>query len=145
MAAVAPPGDARRDRRVGTKAQPAEVRLTIPADGAYVAVPRAVVGNLAARNDFTLDAIDDLRIAVDEACALLLPHASDGIVECVFSIDRPVMVVAVSARVPKGWHPDTSGFGWMVLSALVDSAKAETTGDRLSITVTSSALTTENA
>ncbi len=74
---------------MGTNAQPGEVRLTIPADGAYVAVPRSVVGNLAARNDFTLDAIDDLRIAVDEACALLLPQASDGMLECVFTIEQP--------------------------------------------------------
>jgi serine/threonine-protein kinase RsbW len=130
---------------VGTNAHPAEVRLTIPADGAYVAVPRAVVGNLAARNDFTVDAIDDLRIAVDEACALLLPHASDGRVECVFTVDRPTMVVTVSAHVPEGWKPDTSGFGWTVLSALVDSADVENDGKVLAITLTASALSAENA
>jgi len=130
---------------VGTNVQPGEVRLTIPADGAYVAVPRAVVGNLAARNDFTLDAIDDLRIAVDEACTLLLPQASDGTVECVFTIEKPIMVVEVSAPVPEGWQPDTDGFGWTVLDALVDSAAAERAGDRLTITLTASALPTENA
>jgi serine/threonine-protein kinase RsbW len=130
---------------VSTNAQPAEVRLTIPADGAYVAVPRAVVGNLAARNDFTVDAIDDLRIAVDEACALLLPHATAGTVDCVFTIDRPTIVVEVAAGVPEGWHPDTTGFGWTVLAALVESAVARNAGDRLTITLTASALSTENA
>ncbi len=130
---------------MSTNAQPAEVRLTIPADGAYVAVPRAVVGNLAARNDFTLDAIDDLRIAVDEACALLLPHATAGTVDCVFTIDRPTIVVEVAAGVPEGWHPDTTGFGWTVLAALVESAVARNAGDRLTITLTASALSTENA
>jgi serine/threonine-protein kinase RsbW len=130
---------------VGTNAQPAEVRLTIPADGAYVAVPRAVVGNLAARNDFTVDAIDDLRIAVDEACALLLPQATGGVVECVFTIDKPTMVVEVSADVPETWHPDTTGFGWTVLAALVESVVARNTGGRLAITLTASALSTEKA
>ena len=130
---------------MSTNAQPAEVRLTIPADGAYVAVPRAVVGNLAARNDFTLDAIDDLRIAVDEACALLLPQATAGTVDCVFTIDRPTIVVEVAAGVPEGWHPDTTGFGWTVLAALVESAVARNAGDRLTITLTASALSTENA
>jgi serine/threonine-protein kinase RsbW len=130
---------------VGTNVQPGEVRLTIPADGAYVAVPRAVVGNLAARNDFTLVAIDDLRIAVDEACTLLLPQASDGKVECVFTIEKPTMVVEVSASVPEGWQPDTDGIGWTVLDALVDSAAADRAGDRLTITLTASALSTENA
>jgi serine/threonine-protein kinase RsbW len=129
---------------VGTNGQPGEVRLTIPADSAYVAVPRAVVGNLAARNDFTLDAIDDLRIAVDEACALLLPQASDGAVECVFTVKPPTLVVAVSTAVPDGWEPDTSGFGWTVLSALVDSAEAQRAGDRLTITLSGSSSATEN-
>ncbi len=130
---------------VGTNAQPAEVRLTIPADGAYVAVPRAVVGNLAARNDFTVDAIDDLRIAVDEACALLLPQAADGTLECVFVIDPPTMTVTVSASVPAGWQPDTAGFGWMVLAALVETADVASHGEQVTIALTASALTAEKA
>jgi serine/threonine-protein kinase RsbW len=126
--------------------QRAEVRLSIPADGAYVAVPRSVVGNLAARNDFTVDAIDDLRIAVDEACSLLLPHAIDGVLECVFVIEPPLMTVSTTAAVPNGWKPDTSSFGWTVLSALVDTASAETSEDgRLTITVTASAVSPETA
>ncbi|GAA2827703.1 anti-sigma regulatory factor [Kribbella solani] len=121
-----------------------EVRLSIPADGAYIAVPRSVVGNLAARNDFTLDAIDDLRIAVDEACALLLPEAADGVLDCVFLIEPPKLLVRVSAIVPNGWTPDTDSFGWTVLTALVESAAAETIDGRLTITVTATATATES-
>lgn len=55
---------------------PAEtVELTVPASASYVSVLRTVTASLAARRDFTIDEIDDLRIAVDEASALLLPHA----------------------------------------------------------------------
>ncbi|MEU8224839.1 anti-sigma regulatory factor [Kribbella sp. NPDC048915] len=121
----------------------AEVRLSIPADSAYIAVPRSVVGNLAARNDFTLDAIDDLRIAVDEACSLLLPQSADGVLECVFEIAPPHLTVRTSAVVPNGWRPDTSSFGWTVLTALVESAAAESVGGRLTITVTASATAAE--
>lgn len=122
----------------------AQVRLSIPADSAYIAVPRSVVGNLAARNDFTLDAIDDLRIAIDEACALLLPEAADGVLECVFEIDPPQLTARTSALVPTGWMPDTDSFGWTVLTALVESAAAETIDGRLTITVTASATATES-
>lgn len=125
--------------------RPAEVRLSIPADSAYIAVPRSVVGNLAARNDFTVDAIDDLRIAVDEACALLLPQAADGVLDLVFEIDRPQLKVSTSAVVPDGWMPDTGSFGWTVLTALVESAAAESVDGRLVITVTASATATEKA
>lgn len=123
----------------------AQVRLSIPADSAYIAVPRSVVGNLAARNDFTLDAIDDLRIAIDEACALLLPEAADGVLECVFEIDPPQLTARTSALVRTGWMPDTDSFGWTVLTALVESAAAETIDGRLTITVTASATATETA
>lgn len=125
--------------------RPAEVHLSIPADSAYIAVPRSVVGNLAARNDFTVDAIDDLRIAVDEACALLLPQAADGVLELVFAIDPPQLTVRTSALVPNGWKPDTTSFGWTVLTALVESVAAETVDGRLTISVSASATASEKA
>ena len=51
------------------------VELRLPADAAYLSVLRTATAGLAARLDFTLDEIEDLRIAVDEACAMLLPDA----------------------------------------------------------------------
>jgi serine/threonine-protein kinase RsbW len=48
------------------------VRITVPARADFLHVVRTVVGSVAARNDLTIDAIEDLRIAVDEACAQLL-------------------------------------------------------------------------
>jgi serine/threonine-protein kinase RsbW len=54
------------------------VELDIPAHPAYVAVVRTAAAGLAARADLTLDRIEDLRIAVDEACALLLHRTSTG-------------------------------------------------------------------
>jgi serine/threonine-protein kinase RsbW len=48
------------------------VHLEIPASGAYLAVARAAATGLAAQLQFTYEEIDDLRIAVDEACTQLL-------------------------------------------------------------------------
>ena len=63
------------------------VELRLPADGAYLSVLRTATAGLAARLDFTLDEIEDLRIAVDEACALLLPDAVAGAdMTCVFTL-----------------------------------------------------------
>ena len=50
---------------VATSRDFVEVRL--PALSAYVSVLRTVTAGLAARLDFTLDEIEDLRIAIDEA------------------------------------------------------------------------------
>jgi serine/threonine-protein kinase RsbW len=61
------------------------VEVRLPAAGAYLSVLRTATAGLAARLDFTLDEIEDLRIAVDEACAILLQQAVPGsVLSCVF-------------------------------------------------------------
>ena len=63
------------------------VRVCMPAEGAYLSVLRTATAGLAARLDFTLDEIEDLRIAVDEACAMLLSQAIPGTnLECDFDL-----------------------------------------------------------
>jgi serine/threonine-protein kinase RsbW len=54
------------------------VSVRLPAASAYLSVLRTATAGLAARLDFTLDEIEDLRIAVDEACAMLLSQAVPG-------------------------------------------------------------------
>ena len=76
-----------------------DVMLRIPADSAYLAVLRTATAGLAARLDFTLDDIEDLRIAVDEACAMVLPQARpDSDLTCTFDLDADRLTVAVSAE-----------------------------------------------
>ena len=53
----------------------ADVELRLPADSAYVSVLRTTTAGLAARLDFPIDDIEDLRIAVGEASAMVLPEA----------------------------------------------------------------------
>jgi serine/threonine-protein kinase RsbW len=56
-----------------------DAELRLPAETAYVSVLRMTTAGIAARLDFTLDDIEDLRIAVGEACALVLDGADpDG-------------------------------------------------------------------
>ena len=73
-AVTAAAGQARPTRR---EAQD-QVTVRMPAEGAYLSVLRTATAGLAARLDFTLDEIEDLRIAVDEACAMLLSQAVPG-------------------------------------------------------------------
>lgn len=115
------------------------VELTVPADPAYVAVLRAVTASLAARRDFTLDEIDDLRIAVDEACALLLPHARPASsLSAAFGGTGDELQVLVSIEVASDSSAvlDETSFAWMVLAALTDSVTSSVTGGRLGLTFT---------
>jgi serine/threonine-protein kinase RsbW len=94
------------------------VELRVPADPAYLAVVRTATAGLAARLDLTLDEIEDLRIAVDEACALLLAHrAHEGQdLETAFTIHPNALDVLVRGPAPA--LPDRGNYAWTVLKAL---------------------------
>jgi len=62
----------------GTADRRPDVELRLPADSAYVSVLRTTTAGLAARLDFTIDDIEDLRIAVGEASAVVLPEADEA-------------------------------------------------------------------
>lgn len=95
------------------------VEIRLPADSAYLSVLRTATAGLAARLDFTLDEIEDLRIAVDEACAMLLPHAIETAqLTCRFHLDPATLEVTVSIPTTRGQLPERDTFSWTVLSAL---------------------------
>ena len=96
-----------------------DVELRLPAESAYVAVLRMTTAGLAARLDFTLDDIEDLRMAVGEACALVLEHADpSGDLHATFDLSDGSIRVAVSADSSTESDPDEDSFGWQVLTAL---------------------------
>ncbi len=112
-----------------------QVTVRLPAEGAYLSVLRTATAGLAARLDFTLDEIEDLRIAVDEACAMLLSQAVPGAsLECEFTLGHDVMTIAVSATCLAPQQPATDTFAWTVLTALAGSVDAHVgPGDVLTI------------
>ena len=113
-----------------------DVELRIPADSAYLAVLRTATAGLAARLDFTLDDIEDLRIAVDEACAMVLPQARpDSDLTCTFDLDPTRLTVAVTAECEAPRPPNRDGFAWTVLAALTNEVRADVDGNRLTVTL----------
>ena len=123
----APPGSGREARD--------QVTVCMPAEGAYLSVLRTATAGLAARLDFTLDEIEDLRIAVDEACAMLLSQAVPGTgLECTFTLGRDLMTISVSVLSQAGRPPASDTFAWTVLCALAGSVEALVgPGNRLTI------------
>jgi serine/threonine-protein kinase RsbW len=102
-----------------------QVTIQMPAEGAYLSVLRTATAGLAARLDFTLDEIEDLRIAVDEACGMLLGQAAPGAdLECDFTLGPDRISIAVSAPSLQPRPPSRDTFAWTVLSALAGSADA---------------------
>ncbi|WP_194915565.1 ATP-binding protein [Catenulispora rubra] len=121
VAPVAPP-----NRRIRTP-QRASVVLTVPAHKDYVVIVRSAVAQLAACSGYTLQQVTDLRLAVNEACALLVGGL--GVIECRAEVradaGSEVLRVTVTAPAAGGFDvpdaPDTDGLGWNLMTALVDA------------------------
>src|SRR3954451_1321619 len=113
------------------------VEVRIPADVVYVSTLRLTAASLAARCDLTIDDIEDLRLAVDEACALLLPHAAEkSTLDARFELHSGRLSFETSLATDEAAEPDRSGFAWTVLGALASSVDVRQTDGRLAIVVT---------
>ncbi len=114
----------------------ADVLVRVPADGAFVSVLRTTTAGLAARLDFTLDVVEDLRIAVGEACALVLPEADPGgDLSAEFYLGTGSLRVVVSVPRAEPIEADYDSFAWQVLDTLADHAEATHDDGRFAVAV----------
>jgi serine/threonine-protein kinase RsbW len=100
------------------------IEVLTAASSLVIPTIRTVAADLAARADFDLDSIDDLRMAVDDACAMLVRIAAPNArLRCEFSVrsDRVQITTEVDAAVDS---LPTGSFGWWVLTCLVDEVTA---------------------
>lgn len=101
------------------------VELRMAADPTQLSIVRAVAADIAMRQDFDLDSIEDLKLAVDETCSTLITLAAqDAVLSCHFAVDdRGAVHVAAKISAKSAAGQDEARFGWRVLTALVDSVQ----------------------
>jgi serine/threonine-protein kinase RsbW len=106
------------DTRTGV---PDDIELRLAAKLDHLPIIRSVAANIAIRADFDLDAIADLKLAVDEACSTVISHAIPGTaLSCRFEVYQTGIRFAVEARSINRNKPSRDSFGWRVLSTLTD-------------------------
>ena len=121
----------------GTADRRPDVELRLPADSAYVSVLRTTTAGLAARLDFTIEDIEDLRIAVGEASAVVLPEADEASdLVCRFHMSPGELTITVTVTVSEPTTPDYDSFAWQVLSTLATHASVESGGGELTVQMT---------
>jgi serine/threonine-protein kinase RsbW len=114
-----------------------DVELRLPVDSAYVSVLRATTVSLAARLDFTIDDIEDLRMAVGEACAMVLPCADEGSdLTCRYFMSKGRLTITVTVPSQEPEMPDLDGFAWQMLNALTTNATADAEGGEFTVSMT---------
>ncbi len=111
----------------------ATVRLTIPASSGYLVLARTAIAAMCARLDYPIDRLEDVKLAIDEACSLILKAAVSG-----ESIDLEItpedgghLVIVVSGRTNHARPPKHTSFAWTVLTALVEDVEASCDDDGL--------------
>jgi serine/threonine-protein kinase RsbW len=84
-----------------------------------------MAGDLAIRMDYDLDAVEDLRLAVDEACATLAQIAAgDAPLTVIFETTRAGLHIEAWVATAEGTEVPRDGFGWAILATLVDAVDA---------------------
>ena len=118
------------------------VLIQVPADADYLAVIRSAAAHVATKFGCTLPEVADLRLAVDEACGLLLRHtvrdrqaAGIGDLECRFVLDASTLRVVLGRQARDSAPPQDDEFGWTILSALVDDIVWRAEGSTVQVEV----------
>lgn len=115
----------------------ATIELGVSAHAGQLTVTRAVAATLAAQEDFDLDSIADIRLAIDESCSRLIVRATAGArLVCTFLTTGDEFRVSVSTTTEPGADLDASGFGWHVLNALTDSVSTSQTDEDGTVSTT---------
>ncbi len=115
----------------------ADVELRLPSVGAYAAVVRTTAAGLAARLDFTIDDIEDLRIAIGEATALAISAADPGtdLTACFF-FGAGSLRVTLETEALDDPPLDTESFAWQVLDTMAQDVSAGSDGGRFRVAFT---------
>jgi serine/threonine-protein kinase RsbW len=110
-----------------------EVQLVMPADPEFLRLARVTAMGLASRLSFTIDEIDDLRIAIDELIfGLIGTKGRDGKVVMTYRLHPDGLEVEGAGHFSDpgiGSSPGLSEFSQLILDAVADEHELETGED----------------
>ena len=104
------------------------IKVNIPASPAYLRVVRLISADLASRLRFTLDEIEDLKIAVDELAAYLTgSQGRDGTLQITFEVTADKLQISGRGDFAPGTkvRTDLTDFSRTILETVADSASLE--------------------
>lgn len=136
-----------------TVAQADQVELILPCRPEYVGVARLAVLGIASRMPFSYDEVEDVRLAVGEACTHAVERAGDtaATIHITSHISPTALTIEVEDDVAADASPaalteeaqllaeagvDQQGLGALLMEILVDEVEIETrpTGTRVRLT-----------
>lgn len=121
---------------VSTSPATRSVEVRLPAETEFVSVLRTTAAALAARAEFTIDDIEELRMAIGEASNLAVDMAAtDADLTASFHVGARQLRVRLAVPVAPDAQVDVHGFAWQILNALSPDVDAAVRDDRLEVSV----------
>jgi len=108
-----------------------EIRLAVPAAPEYARIARLTVAGLATRIGFSYDEVEDLRIAVGEACSVLMAAPAAGRLEVVYRLGEDALEVEATADTVPQRRADGMELTVQILGAVVDEHRIDGDGGRV--------------
>ena len=103
-----------------------EVRLEVPAAPEFLRISRIMAAGVASRVGFTLDEVEDLRIAIDEVCfSMVGARGRTGTITLRYLLDDDQLAVEGTGRFTDslGNEPVVSAMSTQILAAVVDECE----------------------
>ncbi len=98
-----PVSDAPDETESATEVPPEVILLSLPATGPFGRIARMSAASLALRRGLSLAAVDDLRLAMDEALILMLGHQDHtGSIDLRFELEANAVAVSFTPRFDDG-------------------------------------------
>ncbi len=115
------------------------IRLKSPPLSLLPQIVRVAAFMIASRLDFTLEEVEDLRIAVDEACSHALLHSpAAGEVEVKIYVDGQSLEIIILSAIAEEFADERGvpdSLSRLIMEAVVDSFDVNHQGDRCKISL----------
>ena len=111
------------------------IKMEVTANPEYVSIIRLTVSGLANKVGFSLDDIEDMKVAVSEACTNAIKHSNDDIFYITYTMLENGLTIEISDKgegynienipQPDLENPKENGLGLFIIQTLMDDVSIE--------------------
>ena len=116
------------------------IKMEIPANPDYVSILRLTTSGIANKLGFSMDDIEDMKVAVSEACSNAVKHSEDNKVSINFNLLNNGIQIEIidngkgydvdAIETPDLSNPKEGGLGLFIIQTLMDEVDIESRGNQ---------------
>ena len=116
------------------------IKMEIPANPDYVSILRLTTSGIANKLGFSMDDIEDMKVAVSEACSNAVKHSEDNKVSINFNLLNNGIQIEIidngkgydvdSKETPDLTNPKEGGLGLFIIQTLMDEVNISSRGNQ---------------